>query len=283
MTRPDGTPLDTVVTMTFGLYQFQTGGTAVWTQVENPCTVRAGLFAVSLGPLGSDDPTFEPDTCWLGVAVGNNSEMVPRSRLLSVPFALMVGGLDGAEGGHVRGPVYVDRMFLADTIRCNNGIQFSDNTWQQSAWDTTSLSERINAKADSADHATRTWVLAQGFGTGGQQYPDTNTWDATRAWSTTQLALKQAYTDTSSWDATRTWTNTQLALKQAYADTSSWDATRSWVNTQITPLQADADTMTWDATKTFVTSQGYVTAAGSEQDADTATWDATKQAADEAE
>jgi hypothetical protein len=303
LTRPDGTPLDTVVTVTIGLYQDVSGGAPVWTQVQNPCTVRTGLFAVSLGPIEVQDQSFRPDTCFLGVTVGDNSEMVPRSRILAVPFSLMVASLDGAEGGHVRGPVYIDRMLWADTIRCNTGIQFGDNTWQSSAWDTTSLSIRVNAKADSADNATRTWVLAQGFGSGGQQYPDTNVWDATRAWTNTQLALQQSYADTTSWDATRTfvtsqgyvtaagsqqdadtnswdatraWTAGQLALKQVYTDTSSWDATRSWVNTQITPLQADADTMTWDATKTFVTSQGYVTAAGSQQDADTTTWDATR-------
>ena len=231
LTRTDGSPLDTVVTMTFGLYQFQSGGTAVWTQVQNPCTVRAGLFAVSLGPLGSDDPNFRPDTCFLGITVGGNSEMVPRSRILSVPFALMVGSLDGAEGGHVRGPVAFSGELWMDSLKCNYGIRFSDNTWQESAWDTTSLSDRIDAKADSAGNATREWVLAQGYGADGQQYADTSTWDATRAWTNTQLALKQDFGDTSAWDATRSWVQSQgyTSGAQAYPDTITWDATKAWV------------------------------------------------------
>ena len=38
----DGTPLDTAVVVTFKLYNLPSGGSPVWTQTQNPCSVRAG-------------------------------------------------------------------------------------------------------------------------------------------------------------------------------------------------------------------------------------------------
>ena len=105
LTDTDGAPLDTVVTMTFKLYD--AGGTPLWTETQPACTVRAGSFNVLLGSVVAVPDSFQGTSRWLGVTVGGNSEMVPRAHLVSVPYAYRVGTVDGASGGTISGDVNI--------------------------------------------------------------------------------------------------------------------------------------------------------------------------------
>ena len=96
-----GAPLEGTVDLTFTLYLSSTGAEAVWLETFQDVAVQGGLFSVLLGgqsPL--DDPLFEQDL-WLGVRVGSDSELTPRLRLSSVPFAFRARHVDHLSPGNV--------------------------------------------------------------------------------------------------------------------------------------------------------------------------------------
>ena len=100
----DSLALDTTLTMTFKIYNDSVAGSAAWTEGPRSVTVSAGLFHVLLGqftPL--DEDVFNNPPTWLGVTVGSNSEMTPRTRMVSVPYAYYVGTVDRATGGTISG------------------------------------------------------------------------------------------------------------------------------------------------------------------------------------
>lgn len=79
---PDGT-----YSLTFSLYDVPAGGVPLWTETQASVPVASGLFSVVLGsatPLGL---AFDRQY-WLGIAVGADPEMTPRTPLTSVPYAL---------------------------------------------------------------------------------------------------------------------------------------------------------------------------------------------------
>lgn len=66
-------------------------------------TPTDGLFSVQLGSNGSPlaDDIFDYLECWLGITVGEDPELTPRTRLVTVPYAFRTGTVDGAEGGTI--------------------------------------------------------------------------------------------------------------------------------------------------------------------------------------
>ncbi|NUO19503.1 tail fiber domain-containing protein [bacterium] len=214
-----GNLVDTTVSMTFRIYTDSTSGSLLWTETRSAVSSINGLFNVRLGQvIPLPDGIFNQPQLWLGVTVGADDEMVPRNFLSSVPYSYRVSSVDGAKGGVISGPLSTDTTLQAE------GIRFLDGTTQFTA------------------------------SVAGQQYADTNSYDATRAWTSVQVSLKQSNSDTITWDATRTWVNSQLGPLQADADTTTWDATKA----NLAPLQNDSDTSLWDATRTWVNSMGYL-------------------------
>lgn len=72
----------------FSIYDADAGGTELWTSGFQNVTVADGLFDYDLGsavPLPGD--LFEDTTRFLGITVGVDPEMTPRSKLESVPYA----------------------------------------------------------------------------------------------------------------------------------------------------------------------------------------------------
>ena len=108
LTNTGGSPLDTTVAMTFSLYNAATLGTQLWTESPPSVIVSDGLFNVHLGQLEAlGDAVFNNPQVWLGITVGNNSEMTPRSRIVSVGYSYRVGTVDGASGGTVSSDLVV--------------------------------------------------------------------------------------------------------------------------------------------------------------------------------
>ena len=117
LTAPTGAPLDTVVNITFNIYQDAAGGLTLWNETHNNVQVTNGLFDAHLGetlPLSSN--TFWRDSLWLGVTVGTNSEMTPRIRFLAVPYSYRVGTVDYATGGSI-----LSQVFIADKANIGSG------------------------------------------------------------------------------------------------------------------------------------------------------------------
>ena len=93
----DATPLSGVETITFSIYD--TNDSAQWSD-EKAITFNDGYYTVVLGPIPED--IFDGNELFLGVQIGNNDEMTPKHRIISVPYAIMSGHVIGtvdAQGG----------------------------------------------------------------------------------------------------------------------------------------------------------------------------------------
>ncbi|HBC46853.1 MAG TPA: hypothetical protein DEO84_00785 [candidate division Zixibacteria bacterium] len=88
----------------FSIYGQSSGGTALWAETTS-VTVADGVFSKTLG--SSHALTyllFEDISTYLGIKVGTNSEMTPRTRLVSVPYAVQSNRADTASVS-LSGPV----------------------------------------------------------------------------------------------------------------------------------------------------------------------------------
>ena len=104
LTDDSNQPVNGTLSMVFALYAQAEGGTASWTETHSAITVTDGLFKAYLGetvPLSSEVLNDNP---YLGLTVGSDSEMTPRERLGSVPYARTLA--PGAViSGSVSGPL----------------------------------------------------------------------------------------------------------------------------------------------------------------------------------
>jgi hypothetical protein len=87
-----GEPLKGPYTLTFRLYDVETGGAPLWEE-QQKVTIEGGHFSVLLGSgtLLSPTPLAEMDWSaprWLGVQVNGEPELAPRQRITSVPLAI---------------------------------------------------------------------------------------------------------------------------------------------------------------------------------------------------
>lgn len=74
--------------MTFAVYNVASGGAALWSETHASAEVTDGLYAVTLGSVTAFPAGLFDGNRWIGVTVGNGTEMSPRTRVSSVPFAL---------------------------------------------------------------------------------------------------------------------------------------------------------------------------------------------------
>lgn len=82
----------------FALYTTATGGTAAWQETKS-VSVRNGLFSTKLGSVTTLSPSLFTQSLYLGVKVGTDSEMLPRTELSSSPFAINASQLEGKTVG----------------------------------------------------------------------------------------------------------------------------------------------------------------------------------------
>jgi trimeric autotransporter adhesin len=85
---------NTVVNVTFSLYQEETGGTSLWQETQNVELDATGRYTVLLGATQAEGLPIDLFTSgqaqWLGVRPAGQAEQ-PRIMLVSVPFALKAG------------------------------------------------------------------------------------------------------------------------------------------------------------------------------------------------
>ena len=85
----NGVPLEGPYTLTFRLYDAQTGGMKVWEEQQPNVPLGQGHFSVLLGQQNSLNAVDWSAPCWLSVQVNTEPELTPRQRITSVPTALM--------------------------------------------------------------------------------------------------------------------------------------------------------------------------------------------------
>lgn len=98
LTDTSGVPVtDGQYAVTFSIYAAPTGGASLWTETwnatTNPVAVTGGMFNVMLGAYKPIPASFFADNpvAYLGIIVGNDSEMLPRQRIASVGYAFTAG------------------------------------------------------------------------------------------------------------------------------------------------------------------------------------------------
>ena len=90
LTNPGGTPINTTTSMTFKLYR---NGSAVWTETQPAVVVTDGVFHVLLGSVTPLDTVAFNRPIDLGITVGADPEISPRTPLAAAPFALGMRGM----------------------------------------------------------------------------------------------------------------------------------------------------------------------------------------------
>ena len=98
LTDSSGSPLDTIVDMTFTL---TSGMSLPWTETHSDVVVTDGLFTVLLGSITPFHASlFESTGLSLGIEVGDGPMSDPLIPLASVPYALNAEHSDTADYAH---------------------------------------------------------------------------------------------------------------------------------------------------------------------------------------
>lgn len=112
--------------MMFNIYTLATGGTAVWMENHTSVDVSHGLFNVLLGALTPLNLPFDQDY-YLGIKIGNDAEMQPRRRIVSVGTAYRAENannalkLDGKSAGEFAPVIHNhDNLYYTETELKNN-------------------------------------------------------------------------------------------------------------------------------------------------------------------
>ena len=90
-----GVPETGTVTLQFTIYDAPSAGNVLWQETQT-VTLDDGYFSA---PLGATVPL--PDTIWdgtalyLGMKVGADDELQPRTAIASVPYAILAGDVRG--------------------------------------------------------------------------------------------------------------------------------------------------------------------------------------------
>lgn len=115
-----GHPVDGTVTMVFTIYGSDTGSDLLWQETHSNVQVEDGLFTVLLGagdvPTSLDDEIFSSAERWLGVKVGSQAEISPRTRLVSVPYSQRVSTVDQADAGVLTGSLQLEQGLSKDGL-----------------------------------------------------------------------------------------------------------------------------------------------------------------------
>ncbi len=91
-----GVPLQGPYTLTFRLYDAETGGTIVWQEVQPDVPLNKGHFSVLLGQVTVLTLDWSQPV-WLTTQLGTDPELLPRQRITSVPLAIQAERAETSE------------------------------------------------------------------------------------------------------------------------------------------------------------------------------------------
>jgi len=111
---------DGVYSLTFNLYNIETGGTSLWTEVQPAVLISSGIYSTTLGTITPLSLSFK-ELYFLGVTVGTGpAEMAPRNLLTSAPYALSLIGQSNKFPS--AGVVKADSIVLKGGILARGGV-----------------------------------------------------------------------------------------------------------------------------------------------------------------
>ncbi|HEX2897228.1 MAG TPA: hypothetical protein VHP63_04175, partial [candidate division Zixibacteria bacterium] len=119
-----GNPLDTTVDVVFTVYNHPTANNVLWSESYGGLTITDGNLSVLLGSVATlPDTLFKGTDCYLGIKVGTDTEISPRNRLASVPYAFRLESVDGAKAGDLSGALSLivdETKALGDALLVKN-------------------------------------------------------------------------------------------------------------------------------------------------------------------
>jgi hypothetical protein len=160
-----GAPLDTMVSMTFTIYDDSAvTGTVWWTETQPDVEVYNGLFNVLLGSQnGIPDSVFRDTVRWLGIQIGADPEINPRTKLVSVPYAFRVATVDGATGGVVNGDVSIQSdLAVSGKATIGPGHTNTGNLAFVAGWQNTATAPGCVIGGGRYNDATQNWATVAG-------------------------------------------------------------------------------------------------------------------------
>ncbi len=86
------------VNLEFRIYDVETGGMPIWQQLQPNVNLFDGNYAVLLSATAE---VFSASNRYMAVSVNGAEELKPRQRIVSVPYAMQVGGIVTNENGFV--------------------------------------------------------------------------------------------------------------------------------------------------------------------------------------
>jgi hypothetical protein len=104
ITDDGGNPLNGTVSLTFKLYK---GGIEIWTETQPSVTVVDGIFDVNLGSTTTLSDIAFDERVELGISVGGDPEISPRTPLTTAPYAFSLRNLRVKPETGTSGPTLV--------------------------------------------------------------------------------------------------------------------------------------------------------------------------------
>lgn len=83
----DGMPLEGSFTLTFRIYDTETGGTALWSETQSDINIEEGLLNTELGSITPLNALAFDKQYWLSIEADSDSEMTPRFKLTGAPYS----------------------------------------------------------------------------------------------------------------------------------------------------------------------------------------------------
>jgi len=117
---PDGS-----YSLTFRIYDVESGGTELWKEDHGSVQVQKGIFNVILGSVNSLDLDFDVPY-WLGISVEGEKELEPRIPLVSSPYSMNAVRVKGANVFPASGNVGIRTTTPLEALDVNGGVRIGN-------------------------------------------------------------------------------------------------------------------------------------------------------------
>ncbi|MEZ5357336.1 MAG: hypothetical protein R3F48_00805 [Candidatus Zixiibacteriota bacterium] len=168
LTDDTGAPVaDGTYQIVFSIYNTETSSTAAWTSGKQDITVSGGLFTYKLGSnVPFSNKLFAYESRWLGIKVGNDAEISPRTLIQSVPYAYTAAKADTA--------LFVDNEddfvhTAGDTMEGELYIDGDDDGYTDIELKTTSNAGRLILRDDGAPNV---YLMGNDYGQFSMSYTE---------------------------------------------------------------------------------------------------------------